>query len=111
MWPYQLAEGPIPPGCLAVLNTHDLPTYAAWREEHPDAPPVADVLAELGASDARHVQVSLEDLWGETRPQNVPGTGPEAGNWRRRAARSLEEVAADAEIDAVLARLEGARAP
>jgi 4-alpha-glucanotransferase len=109
MWPYQLADGPPRADDLAVLNTHDLPPYAAWRAEHPGAPPLADVLAQLGASAARHVQVSFEDLWGETRPQNVPGTGPEAANWRRRAARTLPEVAADAGIDAVLARLDTER--
>jgi 4-alpha-glucanotransferase len=109
MWPYQLADGEPPAGSLAVLNTHDMPPYAAWRAEHPDAPLIEAVLADLGAGPARHVQVSLEDLWGETRPQNVPGTGPEAANWRRRAARTLPEVAADPEVEATLDGLEAAR--
>ena len=34
--------------------------------------------------------VNLEDLWLEPRPQNVPGTGPERPNWRRRAGYGLE---------------------
>jgi 4-alpha-glucanotransferase len=113
MWPYQLAvpagDTEPPRGWLATLNTHDMAPYAAWGAEHPDAPRVETALATLGASEARHVQVSLEDLWGETEPQNVPGTGPEAGNWRRRAARTLAEVAADPEVDATLAGLETAR--
>jgi 4-alpha-glucanotransferase len=113
MWPYQLAvpagDTEPPRGWLATLNTHDMAPYATWRRDHPDAPPVGDALAELGASHARHVQVGLEDLWGETEPQNVPGTGPEAGNWRRRAARTLPEVAADAEVAATLDGLEAAR--
>ena len=36
--------------------------------------------------------VTLEDLWSETEPQNTPGTGQERPNWRRKAAKSLEEI-------------------
>ncbi|MBX3389200.1 MAG: 4-alpha-glucanotransferase [Phycisphaeraceae bacterium] len=36
--------------------------------------------------------VNLEDLWGERRPQNVPGTSTEYPNWRRRARKSLNEI-------------------
>jgi 4-alpha-glucanotransferase len=43
-------------------------------------------LAFLGSSDAALVTVSLDDLLGEVEPQNIPGTGPEEPNWRRRAA-------------------------
>jgi 4-alpha-glucanotransferase len=49
-------------------------------------------LAFLASSDASLVTVSLEDLWGEIEPQNIPGTGPEEPNWRRRAAFTLEEL-------------------
>jgi 4-alpha-glucanotransferase len=48
------------------------------------------VLRHLAAGPARMVVVNLEDLWGETRPQNVPGTGWELPNWRRRAQHPLE---------------------
>ena len=34
----------------------------------------------------------IEDLWGERAPQNVPGTGLEAGNWQRRAAHGMDEI-------------------
>jgi 4-alpha-glucanotransferase len=44
----------------------------------------------LAASEAAVVVVNLEDLWWERRPQNVPGTGPERPNWRRRARHALE---------------------
>jgi 4-alpha-glucanotransferase len=37
------------------------------------------------------VLVTLEDLWLETRSQNVPGTLFERPNWRRKARYSLEE--------------------
>lgn len=68
------------------------------------------LLGWLGASDAAEVVVSLEDLWGEPEPQNVPGTGPEAPNWRRQAALTLEELAADPAVAGRLGRLRAARA-
>ncbi|MGE3321756.1 MAG: 4-alpha-glucanotransferase [Phycisphaerales bacterium] len=42
--------------------------------------------------------VNLEDLWGERRPQNVPGTSTEHPNWRRRSARSLARILSDPAI-------------
>lgn len=47
-------------------------------------------LDRLARSAASVVIVNLEDLWLEPRPQNVPGTGPERPNWRRRAGYGLE---------------------
>jgi 4-alpha-glucanotransferase len=47
-------------------------------------------LAFLSASHARVVLVSLEDLWLERRPQNVPGTWEEQPNWLRKAQYSFE---------------------
>jgi len=47
-------------------------------------------LTFLGRSAARYVLVGLEDLWFETKPQNVPGTGDERPNWRQRARYTLE---------------------
>jgi 4-alpha-glucanotransferase len=38
------------------------------------------------------VLVNLEDLWGATEPQNVPGTSTERPNWRRKLRYSLEEL-------------------
>jgi 4-alpha-glucanotransferase len=46
----------------------------------------------LAQSRAALVLVNLEDLWGETRPQNQPGTGPERGNWQRRLAATQREI-------------------
>lgn len=45
----------------------------------------------LGLSPAAVVLLNLEDLWGETQPQNTPGTFKERPNWRHRARYSLEE--------------------
>ena len=62
-----------------------------------DAPPHQElfqaVLRYLGESEAGIVMVNLEDLWGETRQQNLPGTTSEHPNWRQKARYSLEQMA------------------
>ena len=63
------------------------------------------VLDELAGSQAECVIVSLEDLWGETLPQNTPGTDRERPNWTRRSKLSLEELRADPRVRAALARV------
>jgi 4-alpha-glucanotransferase len=68
----------------------------------------AGVYRELCESDAEVVLVNLEDLWGETRPHNVPGTWRERPNWLRRAARPLEAFS-DPALEATLAHLREAR--
>ena len=67
----------------------------------PDATDAAH--RHLARSRARVVVANLEDLWGETEPQNRPGTDREWPNWRRRAARTFEEFRSD---PAILGRLE-----
>ncbi len=62
-------------------------------------------LIHLARSPADLVLVDLEDLWGERQPQNRPGTGTEAGNWRRRAARTLGQVLHDTKTAAFLREL------
>ncbi len=47
-------------------------------------------LHRLARSVASLVLINLEDLWLEALPQNVPGTGPERPNWRRKARYPLE---------------------
>lgn len=47
-------------------------------------------LSYLAASPARLVLVTVEDLWLETLPQNVPGTGEERSNWRRKTRYAFE---------------------
>ncbi|MFC1529634.1 4-alpha-glucanotransferase [Gemmatimonadota bacterium] len=54
--------------------------------------------ALLAAGTAPAMMVTLEDLWLETRPQNVPGTTHEQPNWRRRSALSLEDMMRSAEV-------------
>jgi 4-alpha-glucanotransferase len=56
----------------------------------------------LAASDGAALLVTLEDLWLENRPQNVPGTSAERPNWRRRLSRSIEELTRDTAVTAAL---------
>jgi len=79
-------------------------------------PPDADApaalracLHHLGKSPSPLVLVSMEDLWGETKPQNVPGTYLERPNWRRRAKLGLHELPAHPELAVTLAGLHRAR--
>jgi 4-alpha-glucanotransferase len=48
-------------------------------------------MAYLSTKDSRLLLLNLEDIWLEDQPQNVPGTGPERPNWRRKARYSLDE--------------------
>ena len=52
------------------------------------------------------VLVGLDDLVGETEPQNVPGTGPERPNWVLRLPLDLDELADDPAVAALLDRLQ-----
>lgn len=56
----------------------------------------------LSASQGHLVLVNLEDLWEETQPQNVPGTGPERPNWRRKSRHSFDEFTQMPEVVDVL---------
>lgn len=66
-------------------------------------------LDHLAASPARMVLVNLEDLWGETEPQNVPGTHTERPNWRRKARFSFEEFSTRADVVEPLKRVDELR--
>jgi 4-alpha-glucanotransferase len=80
----------------------------------PEAPGTADAVLRdrlqwLAASPARLVLVNLEDLWGETAPQNVPGTHAERPNWRRKARLSFEEFSSRPETVETLERVDRQR--
>lgn len=47
-------------------------------------------LAFLSASRSPAVFANLEDLWLESEPQNIPGTGEGPPNWRRKARHAFE---------------------
>jgi 4-alpha-glucanotransferase len=54
---------------------------------------VPALIAWLRASPAEITLINLEDLWLETRPQNVPGTSSERPNWRRKAKLNIAQIA------------------
>ncbi len=75
-----------------------------------DDPAITEAsLAMLGASDAAAVLVNLEDLWGETRQQNTPGTVDQRPNWRRPARYPLERFTRLRAVQRALRRLAQAR--
>ena len=58
------------------------------------------------ASDAEFLMMNLEDFWLEAKPQNIPGThGGQRPNWRRRAAKTLEEFRTDETLRGQLERI------
>ncbi len=60
-------------------------------------------LVFLSDSDARMVLVNLEDLWLETRPQNIPSTTDEVyPNWRHKARYRLDELCQMPQVVATL---------
>ncbi len=64
----------------------------------------------LGRSPSPLVIPWLEDLWLEVEQVNLPGTrSSERPNWQRPMGRTLDEVMADPEIDALVRRLHDAR--
>jgi 4-alpha-glucanotransferase len=67
------------------------------------------LLRWLGASPAPTVLASLEDLWGETQPQNTPGTFEERCNWRRKARLRFEEFRELPSVLQALAKLDEGR--
>ena len=67
------------------------------------------LLAWLAHSRAEILLLNLEDLWLEEQPQNVPGTGPEKPNWRRRMRYTLQEMRRSAELTAILDQVDAAR--
>jgi 4-alpha-glucanotransferase len=78
-------------------------------EESEDIPPVAALLRALAMSDAQLVLVNLEDLWHETRSQNVPGTLHERPNWQRKARYSLEEFMHRSDVVDILTEITALR--
>ncbi len=49
-------------------------------------------LSHLAAGNAEFLLITLEDLWLELLPQNVPGTWEERPNWKRKTRYSLEQI-------------------
>ncbi len=67
---------------------------------------LTDVLAQLGRSPATFVMVNFEDLWGETRPQNMPGTTHQYRNWQKRFLLSIDDWQQNADVAEALSILD-----
>lgn len=67
------------------------------------------LLAHLAATPAAVLLLNLEDLWLETKAQNVPGTTHERPNWRRRARYDLEEIPTLPEVAGIVQRIHALR--
>ena len=101
------------PGTVASLDTHDTPTFAGFAER--EGIPGAEAVMwrwseELAAGPADVFLATLEDIWLEREPQNVPGTyGDEAANWRRRMQLDMAEIASDPRVQAMFSTVAAAR--
>jgi (1->4)-alpha-D-glucan 1-alpha-D-glucosylmutase len=69
----------------------------------------AAVHAYLGRSPSRLMMVQLDDLVGQTRQANLPGSITEYPNWRRRLAKALEDLGADPAFGKALAGIGAGR--
>ena len=98
---YQALKGSL----LTLLRRRGLPKEADRNERAV----LRACLAFLSASPARVVLVSLEDLWLERRPQNVPGTWEEQPNWLRKAQYSFEAFCQMPEVLAALQEVDRLR--
>ncbi|MFZ0668160.1 MAG: 4-alpha-glucanotransferase [Acidimicrobiales bacterium] len=66
------------------------------------------VLVHLSRSPAPLMMFDVEDLWLEPEQQNHPGSGPEAGNFKRRASHSLATLR-DPRVEGLMDALTAAR--
>lgn len=53
--------------------------------------PYLAAIEEMARSKAKMVMINMEDLWGETNPQNMPGTTTQHPNWRHKFARRVQD--------------------
>jgi hypothetical protein len=104
--PAAAAPADIPTPLTGPVPVAPEPPTGPQRDEIRRA--LAGYLGHLAASPARLVLVDLEDLWLERRPQNRPGTAGGA-NWRRRAGRTLSQLAGDPFAQDVLAEVDRLR--
>ena len=66
---------------------------------------VDSALEWLSRSRAGLVLVTLEDLWCESRPQNIPGSMAPVKNWQRKLRHSLDALSSEPEYAKRLRRL------
>ena len=112
---------------IASFGTHDLPPLLGWWQDHRqdaqgaafadivakeagtmlDADTAADALSvavhsALGRSSAGIALAQFDDLAGEQRPVNIPGTTSEYPNWRRRTTKTVRDVLASESVTSAI---------
>lgn len=117
----QAALGQLDPADVDALTVDRRTAITRYRELVADEldRPVPDdraavyaaAVERLARSDAEQVMIDIEDLWGETESQNVPGTHTERPNWRRRFAHPLARAFDDPGAQPVLDALATIRGP
>ncbi len=71
--------------------------------KNPSAPQLGAAFNRyIAESDAELALVNIEDFWGETRPQNIPGTSTEYPNWRCKLAKTMKDITSDPGIGETL---------
>lgn len=63
----------------------------------------------LAASPAEILLINLEDLWLETKSQNIPSTNTEHPNWRRKTRYCLEKIFYMSQVTDILKRINKVR--
>lgn len=88
-----------------------LHTKGATTSKNPKPTAVAHALYQyLAESDAELALINIEDLWGETHWQNIPGTTIEHDNWQHKLAKTLDEIKRSPKLKATLKDLAQRRA-
>ena len=80
-----------------------LKAQGAVTANKPKPSAVAEALYQyLAESDAELALINIEDLWGETHWQNIPGTTTEHPNWQHKLAKTLEEIERSGKLSKIL---------
>lgn len=63
------------------------------------------LLEQMAKGPSELVLVTLEDLWGEREPQNIPGTWKEYPNWRRKLKLEIQEWSGSQKVSGLLQKI------
>jgi len=66
-------------------------TIAEWEQYFGKDAMTTKLHESLAKTGAKYFVVTLEDLWSEEEPQNIPGTWKEYPNWRRKYALRMNQ--------------------
>lgn len=89
---------------LAERNARQKQVHTWTQELHVKKPEALlyRYLVALARSDVQLLLINVEDLWHETRAQNIPGTLREHPNWQRKLKYPLESWTEKPEVESFL---------